>query len=100
MGVRRARGRTMAECPNTPFWFGDISPELANYDLRYSYEGSTKADRALETVPVDQGKANPFGLYNMIGNVQQWVEDCWNAQLDFSAGRRQRGAGRAIAATG
>jgi formylglycine-generating enzyme required for sulfatase activity len=77
-----ARGCTTAECPNTPFWFGDISPELANYDSRYSYEGSTKADRALETVPVDQGKANPFGLYNMIGNVQQWVEDCWNAQLD------------------
>jgi formylglycine-generating enzyme required for sulfatase activity len=77
-----ARGCTTAECPNTPFWFGDISPELANYDSRYSYEGSTKADRALETVPVDQGKPNPFGLYNMIGNVQQWVEDCWNAELD------------------
>ncbi len=77
-----ARGCTTAECPNTPFWFGDISPELANYDSRYSYEGSTKADRALETVPVDQGKPNPFGLINMLGNVQQWVEDCWNAQLD------------------
>ncbi|HEY0146003.1 MAG TPA: SUMF1/EgtB/PvdO family nonheme iron enzyme [Methylovirgula sp.] len=77
-----ARGCTTAECPNTPFWFGDISPELANYDSRYSYEGSTKADRALETVPVDQGKPNPFGLTNILGNVQQWVEDCWNAQLD------------------
>jgi formylglycine-generating enzyme required for sulfatase activity len=77
-----ARGCTTAECPNTPFWFGDISPELANYDSRYSYEGSTKADRALETVPVDQGKPNPFGLYNMLGNVQQWLEDCWNAELD------------------
>ncbi len=76
-----ARGCTKADCPETPFWFGDIAPDLANYDSRYSYEGSPKADHVVETVPVDRGKPDPFGLTNMLGNVQQWVEDCWNADL-------------------
>ncbi|MEW6437666.1 MAG: SUMF1/EgtB/PvdO family nonheme iron enzyme [Pseudomonadota bacterium] len=76
-----ARGCTKADCPDTPFWFGDIAPDLANYDSRYSYEGSPKADHEVATVPVDQGKPNPFGLTNMLGNVQQWVDDCWNADL-------------------
>jgi len=80
-----ARGCTKTDCPDTPFWFGDIAPDLANYDSRYSYEGSPKADHEVATVPVDQGKPNPFGLTNMQGNVQQWVEDCWNADLSAPA---------------
>ena len=80
-----ARGCTKTDCPDTPFWFGDIAPDLANYDSRYSYEGSPKADHEVATVPVDQGKPNPFGLTNMLGNVQQWVEDCWNADLSAPA---------------
>jgi formylglycine-generating enzyme required for sulfatase activity len=74
-----ARGCASATCPNTPFWFGSIRPEVANYDSRYAYEGSPKAQRQQQTVPVDTGAPNPFGLYNMLGNVQQWVEDCWSA---------------------
>jgi formylglycine-generating enzyme required for sulfatase activity len=73
-----ARGCTTTSCPNAPFWFGLIRPEVANYDSRYGYEGSPKAERQLQTMPVDQASPNRFGLYNMLGNVQQWVEDCWN----------------------
>ncbi len=73
-----ARGCRNLKCAYAPFWFGTIKPELAVYDSRRSYDGSPKADPQLKTAPVDSGPANPFGLFNMLGNVRQWTQDCWN----------------------
>jgi formylglycine-generating enzyme required for sulfatase activity len=71
-----------ASCPSTPFWFGaEISPERANYDWRYSYAGSAKAQPPRRTVATDGSEPNPFGLLQVHGNVREWVEDCWNASL-------------------
>jgi len=72
-----ARGCANPKCPAQPFWFGQISPEVAVYDWRYSYGGSPRAEEAPKTAPVDFGQPNPFGLYNMLGNVRQWTADCW-----------------------
>jgi formylglycine-generating enzyme required for sulfatase activity len=74
-----ARGCTTTACPNQPFWFGAITPELANYDARYAYAGSPKGLARRRAIPADEGAPNPFGLVNMVGNVRQWVEDCWSA---------------------
>jgi formylglycine-generating enzyme required for sulfatase activity len=48
------------------YWWGDvIDPERANYD---------EADLR-RTTPVDRYEANPFGLYDVLGNVWEWTAD-------------------------
>jgi formylglycine-generating enzyme required for sulfatase activity len=67
----------------TPFWWGpSISTDQANYDGNYTYGGGSKGEYRKATVPVDRFKANPWGLYQVHGNVWEWVEDCWNASYE------------------
>jgi formylglycine-generating enzyme required for sulfatase activity len=65
----------------TPFWWGSsISPNQANYNTNYPKFGPVvEGDYRQRTVPVDSFEPNPWGLFNVHGNVWEWTEDCWNA---------------------
>lgn len=66
----------------TPFWWGStITTDQANYDGNYSYRDGPRGQARQQTVPVDSFGPNPFGLYQVHGNVWEWAEDCWNETL-------------------
>jgi formylglycine-generating enzyme required for sulfatase activity len=63
-----ARAGTTTRFP----WGDDPGKNLANF------VGSGSRWSAQRTAPVDSFSANSFGLHNMIGNVLEWVQDCYD----------------------
>ena len=63
-----ARGGTRSK-----FWWGDqLQASMANC------KGCNEPYQASQPLTVGSFKPNPFGLYDMGGNVHQWVADCWH----------------------
>jgi formylglycine-generating enzyme required for sulfatase activity len=57
----------------TARWWGDA---IGRGKANCNGCGSQWDDQLI--APVDSFGPNPFGLYDMLGNVWQWLEDCWN----------------------
>ena len=70
---------------STVFSFGNsLDSSQANFNGNYPY-GDGKAGTDLnETCDVKSYKKNAFGLYDMHGNVDEWVQDYWDS--DFYSG--------------
>ena len=63
-----ARGGTQSR-----YWWGDeLQPGIANC------KGCADVAGVEQPTKVGSFKPNPFGLYDMGGTVDQWVEDCWH----------------------
>ena len=67
----------------TPFWFGNtISAQNANYDASNNYPGGPYGVSSKAPMPVDSFMPNPFGLYQVNGNAEEWTEDCYNKRYN------------------
>ena len=82
-----ARGGAAAPAGQA-YSFGDDATLLCQYGNSSDTAGTaTCSDGFAATAPAGSLKPNPLGLFDMHGNVWEWLADCWQPQYSAKAAK-------------
>ncbi len=81
-----ARGGAAAQA-GLAYSFGDDGSLLCQYGNSADLAGTGCSDGFANTAPAGSLKPNALGLFDMHGNVWEWVADCWQPQYSAKAAK-------------